>query len=249
MGGLAGPDARHQRLGIGLPRKFDELGPQVLLKGPPGQGGAGGEFVARLVGNVPDGDGHTHSIIMQLLLRLCNHGSSHAAPYRQNPEGTARIIICSTLRGAGARRAASAQGSFNTSARTPVSWSKPALASVVSRIRLVLAAVAAIIMSFADLGRPFAIAATARRACTRAMPTLYGSTGRLDKIASTRTARAWRCAVSARSTPTRSSIAVIAAMAASSRPRTVSTSSLPRSIAMRTPVSRITRLAIRVPHR
>jgi len=53
-----------------------------------------------------------------------------------------------------------------------VSWSKSALASVVSRIRLVAAAVAAIIMSFADLGRPAAIAATARRACTRAMPTL-----------------------------------------------------------------------------
>ena len=65
-----------------------------------------------------------------------------------------------------------------------MSWSKPALASVVSRIRLVAAAVAAIIMSFADLGRPAAIAVTARRACTRAMPTLYGSTGRLDKRAS-----------------------------------------------------------------
>ncbi len=34
-----------------------------------------------------------------------------------------------------------------------MSWSKPALASVVSRIRLVAAAVAAIIMSFAVLGR------------------------------------------------------------------------------------------------
>ena len=61
---------------------------------------------------------------------------------------------------------------LSTSVRTPVSWSKSALASVVSRIRLVAAAVAAIIMSFADLGRPAAIAATARRACTRAMPTL-----------------------------------------------------------------------------
>ena len=76
-----------------------------------------------------------------------------------------------------------------------MSWSKPALVSVVSRIRLVAAAVAAVIMSFADPGRPFAIAATARRACTPAMPTFYGWTGRLDKIASTRTARAWRCAV------------------------------------------------------
>ena len=47
-----------------------------------------------------------------------------------------------------------------------------ALASVVSRIRPVLAAVAAIIMSLADLARPFAIASTASRACTRAMPTL-----------------------------------------------------------------------------
>jgi hypothetical protein len=65
-----------------------------------------------------------------------------------------------------------AQGSFSTSARMPVSWPKPALASVVTKIRLVLAAVAAIIMSLADLGRPFAMASTARRACTRAMPTL-----------------------------------------------------------------------------
>src|ERR1700755_2956631 len=72
MGGFTRPDARYQRLGIGLPRKLDELGPQVLLKGPPGQGGAGSELVAGLVGNVPDCDGHTHSITMQLMLLICN---------------------------------------------------------------------------------------------------------------------------------------------------------------------------------
>ena len=39
------------------------------------------------------------------------------------------------------------QPALSTSARTPVSWSNPALASVVSRTRFVAAAVAAMIMS------------------------------------------------------------------------------------------------------
>src|ERR1700733_2396616 len=72
MGGLTRPDACHQRLGIGLPGKLDELGSEVFLKGPSGQGGAGSEFVAGFVGDIPDCNGHTHSIIMLLMLLLCN---------------------------------------------------------------------------------------------------------------------------------------------------------------------------------
>jgi hypothetical protein len=69
---LTGPDAGDQDLGIGLAGEFYELGAQVLLKGSSGQRRAGGEFVARLIRNVPHRDGRTHSIIMQLMLLKYN---------------------------------------------------------------------------------------------------------------------------------------------------------------------------------
>jgi len=53
---LSGMDALHQGLGIGLSRKLDEPGSQVLLQGPATQSGAGGQFVAGLVGDIPDCD-------------------------------------------------------------------------------------------------------------------------------------------------------------------------------------------------
>jgi len=53
MSGLACPDARHQRLSIGLPGKFDELGAQILLQRTPGYRSPGSEFVAGLIRNVP----------------------------------------------------------------------------------------------------------------------------------------------------------------------------------------------------
>jgi hypothetical protein len=49
-------DALHQGLRIGLSRKLDEPGSQVLLQGPATQSGAGGQFVAGLVGDIPDCD-------------------------------------------------------------------------------------------------------------------------------------------------------------------------------------------------
>jgi hypothetical protein len=73
---LTGPYAGYQDLGIGLAGKLDELGAQVLLEGSAGQRRAGGEFVARLIGNIPYGDGRTHSIITQLRLLKCNSAYS-----------------------------------------------------------------------------------------------------------------------------------------------------------------------------
>jgi len=49
-------DALHQGLGIGLSRKLDEPGPQVLLQRPATQRGTGGQFITSLVGNIPDCD-------------------------------------------------------------------------------------------------------------------------------------------------------------------------------------------------
>jgi len=64
--------AGDQDFGIGLAGKFDELAGQLLLEGSPGQRRAGGEFVARLIGNISYGDGRAHSIIMQLMLLKYN---------------------------------------------------------------------------------------------------------------------------------------------------------------------------------
>lgn len=68
------PYAGYQHFGIRLAGEFHELGAQVLLEGSPGQRRAGGQFVARLIWNVPHGDRGAHGIIMLLMLPKCKNG-------------------------------------------------------------------------------------------------------------------------------------------------------------------------------
>ena len=49
-------DSLHESLGIGLSRKLDEPGSQVLLQRPAAQSGTGGQFITGLVGNISDCD-------------------------------------------------------------------------------------------------------------------------------------------------------------------------------------------------
>src|SRR3984957_13861467 len=103
MGGLTCPDTCHQRLGIGLPGKLDELGSEVFLKGPSGQGGAGSQFVAGFLWDIPDCNRHAHSIIMLLMLLLCNVATIRATLTAARP-ALQRSGVVSVLRRAFDRR-------------------------------------------------------------------------------------------------------------------------------------------------
>jgi hypothetical protein len=55
-------------LGVGPADKVDQACPQVLLKGAPGQSGAGRQFLADLIRDAADGDGLRHSTTILLPL-------------------------------------------------------------------------------------------------------------------------------------------------------------------------------------
>ena len=70
-GSFAGSNPGHPHLGVGCVCELDKSRPQVLLQRSTGQRSAGREFLARLIGDVSDGDRFGHSSIMMCVLLKC----------------------------------------------------------------------------------------------------------------------------------------------------------------------------------
>lgn len=94
-----------------------------------------------------------HDVLAVLVLDHQRHraqGRRHVADpaeHQQHVGIVDRALAAAVSEQAGQANGVAYQEMLSISTRTPVSWSNPALTSVVSRIRFVAAAVAAMIMS------------------------------------------------------------------------------------------------------